>query len=150
MQKIIKTTAISLQYLNFRLMLAVTIERVTVVRRPLQALVRELSWKFALTIIGIFATAFVVTFFHHISWRWVAENGRWRQKTMNQHIVQPMVVVNAVAVFALPCVVLVVLNMLLIRALKWPTFPSTVKGGGTGDRMLQRSMSRTSNEKKVS
>uniref|UniRef100_A0A914VMJ9 G-protein coupled receptors family 1 profile domain-containing protein n=1 Tax=Plectus sambesii TaxID=2011161 RepID=A0A914VMJ9_9BILA len=132
------------------LIVAVTIERVTVVRSPFQASIRDLSWKFALTIVGIFAAAFAMTFFHHFSWRSVQDaDGVWRQKAINEHIVEPIVILNAVAVFALPCVVLVVLNVLLIRALKQQTFPSDVKDGGTGDRMSQHSTSRSRNEKKV-
>lgn len=66
-------------------MLAATIERVTVIRRPFQASIRVLTWRFVMLIIAIIGAAFVVTFYHHVRRRTDFIDGKYIQR-VSMHI----------------------------------------------------------------
>ncbi|TKR60222.1 hypothetical protein L596_027504 [Steinernema carpocapsae] len=104
------------------LMLAVTIERVTVIRRPFQSSNRLLSVNFFVTIAVIFIFTFVITFFQPISLKTVVVNNRYVRQHNNPSLATAWTVFHALAVVVLPFIISLILNFLLVIALRQQTF----------------------------
>ncbi|KAK0411024.1 hypothetical protein QR680_005437 [Steinernema hermaphroditum] len=104
------------------LMLAVTIERVTVIRRPFQSSNRLLSVNFFVTIAVIFIFTFGITFVQPFLVKTVIVNNRYVRQNNNPSLATAWTVFHALGVVVLPFIISLILNFLLVIALRQQTF----------------------------
>uniref|UniRef100_A0A915B465 G-protein coupled receptors family 1 profile domain-containing protein n=1 Tax=Parascaris univalens TaxID=6257 RepID=A0A915B465_PARUN len=135
--------------LSIWFMLAVTIERLTVIRRPFQAVQEPVTRGFIVYTVLIVVFSFAVTFVHHIAFRKVYVDGRMRIEMMKHPIISIWTLVQALTVVIMPCILMTILNVLLILSLKKHTFPLDMIHGEqlTGRQAIVITKSKT--EKKV-
>uniref|UniRef100_A0A9J2PR24 G-protein coupled receptors family 1 profile domain-containing protein n=1 Tax=Ascaris lumbricoides TaxID=6252 RepID=A0A9J2PR24_ASCLU len=135
--------------LSIWFMLAITIERLTVIRRPFQAVQEPVTRGFIVYIILIVVFSFAVTFVHHIAFRKVYVDGRMHIEMIKHPIISIWTLVQALTVVIMPCILMAILNVLLILSLKKHTFPLDMIHGEqlTGRQAIVITKSKT--EKKV-
>uniref|UniRef100_A0A0M3K614 G_PROTEIN_RECEP_F1_2 domain-containing protein n=1 Tax=Anisakis simplex TaxID=6269 RepID=A0A0M3K614_ANISI len=110
--------------LSIWIMLAVTIERLAVIRHPFKANQKVVTSKFLLVLSMIVICSFAVTFVHHIAFKKVFINGRMHMQMIKHPVISAWTLIQALTVVIIPCILMAILNILLILSLKKHTFPS--------------------------
>ncbi|KHN80885.1 Putative G-protein coupled receptor F59B2.13 [Toxocara canis] len=135
--------------LSIWLMLAVTIERLAVIRRPFQASQKAVTPKFLVCLTMIVAFSFTVTFVHHIAFKKVYVHGIMHIEMIKHPLISIWTLVQALSVVIVPCILMAVLNILLILSLKKHTFPMDMLIGQQHKDLQPIVIAKSKTEKKV-
>ncbi|VDM46427.1 unnamed protein product [Toxocara canis] len=148
-QTYLYTSGLLSNSLNVLLMLAVTIERLAVIRRPFQASQKAVTPKFLVCLTMIVAFSFTVTFVHHIAFKKVYVHGIMHIEMIKHPLISIWTLVQALSVVIVPCILMAVLNILLILSLKKHTFPMDMLIGQQHKDLQPIVIAKSKTEKKV-